>query len=237
MDKKKKIDLGSFNDLATSLPTACAKMEAREAFLMERLSERAEVREAVVEEVEKAMKKMERFFKEKRDEDQRPTFAEVAKPKVAFPHLRVQNRLRENVVVVYPLGGLKEGPRDASVETKKRLVELIKPREDNLQVRNMRPVGKGGVLVEAASSSEAGKFFESQALKNSGFVVSRPKVVLPKVMIYDVPNDISEDEVRHCLESQNPTLRPPTQTIQAGLKLVKRMPVRDRKVEHWVLEC
>lgn len=71
VDKKKKIDLGSFNDLATSLATACAKMEAREAFLMERLSERAEVREAVVEEVEKAMKKMERFFKEKRDEDQR----------------------------------------------------------------------------------------------------------------------------------------------------------------------
>lgn len=109
-----------------------------------------------------------------------------------------------------------------------RLVELIKPREDNLQVRNMRPVGKGGVLVEAASSSEAGKFFESQALKNSGFVVSRPKVVLPKVMIYDVPNDISEDEVRHCLESQNPTQRPPAQTIQTGLKLVKRMTVRDR---------
>lgn len=99
VEKKKKIDLGCFHELASSLTTACAKMEAREAFLMGRLSERAEVREAVVEEVEKAMRKMERLFKEKRDVDQRPTFAEVAKPKVAFPHLRVQTRSRENVVV------------------------------------------------------------------------------------------------------------------------------------------
>lgn len=204
---------------------------------MGRLSERAEVKEAVVEEVEKAMKKMEGLFERKRDEGQRPSFAEAAKPKVAFPHLRVNTRSRECVVVVYPPGGPKDGPRDASVEFKKRLMELIKPREDNLQVRNMRPIEKGGVLVKAASSSEAGKFFESQALKNSGFVVSRPKVVLPKVMIYDVPNDISEDEVRNCLESQNPTSRPPVETIKAGLRLVKRIPVRDRKVEHWVLEC
>lgn len=43
-------------------------------------------------------------------------------------------------------------------------------------------------------SQAAGKIFDNQALKDGGFQVSRPKVVLPKVMIYDVPNDISEDE-------------------------------------------
>lgn len=128
-------------------------------------------------------------------------------------------------------------PRDASVETKKRIVELIKPREVSLQVRSIRPISKGGVLVEAASSQAAGKIFENQAMKDGGFQVARPKVALPKVMIYDVPSDISEDEVRNCLRSQNPILRPSDETIQAGLRLVKRMPVRDRSVEHWVLEC
>lgn len=98
-------------------------------------------------------------------------------------------------------------------------------------------MSKGGVLVEAASSQAAGKIFDNEALKDSGFQVSRPKVVLPKVMIYDVPNDISEDEVRNCLKGQNPKLQPSDETIQAGLRLVKRMPVRDRSVEHWVLEC
>lgn len=74
--------------------------------------------------------------------------------------------------------------------------------------------------------------FDNQVLKDGGFQVSRPKVVLPKVMIYAVPNHISEDEVRNCLRSQNPPLRPRDETILAGLRLVKRMPVRDRSVEH-----
>lgn len=51
-------------------------------------------------------------------EEQRATFAEVAKPKVAFPNIRAQPRSRQNVLVVYPPGEPKEGPRDASVETK-----------------------------------------------------------------------------------------------------------------------
>lgn len=48
-------------------------------------------------------------------------------------------------------------------------------------------VSRGGVLVEAASGGAAGKIIDNQALWDSGFTVARPKVVLPKVMIYDVP--------------------------------------------------
>lgn len=146
------------------------------------------------------MLRIETNIEERRPREARqPTFAEVAKPKVIFPYLNVKARPRENVVVVYPPGGPKEGPRDASVETKSRLIQLIKPREDNLQVRSVRMVSRGGVLVEAASGGAAGRIMENQALKESGFTVERPKVVLPKVMIYDVPIDISEEEVRSCL--------------------------------------
>lgn len=141
------------------------------------------------------------------------------------------------MVVVYPPGGPKEGPRDTSVETNTRLIQLIKPREDNLRVRSVRMVSRGGVLVEAASGVAAGRIMENQALRESGFTVERPKVVLPKVMIYDVPNDISEDEVRNCLIKQNPHNRPEEDAAKKGMKLVKKIAVRDRKVEHWVLEC
>lgn len=154
-----------------------------------------------------------------------------------FPNLNVRARPRENVVVVYPTGGPKEGPRDTSVETKSRMLQLIKPREDKLQVRSVRMVSRGGVLVEAASGGAAGRIMENQALKEGGFTVERPKVVLPKVMIYDIPNDISEDEVKSCLVKQNPHRRPEEDTAQKGMKVIKKMAVRDRKVEHWVLEC
>lgn len=65
----------------------------------------------------------------------------------------------------------------------------------------MRPISKGGVLVEAASGQAAGMFVENQALKDSGFMVSRPEVVLPKVMNCYVMNNISDDKVRNSLMS------------------------------------
>lgn len=122
--------------------------------------------------------------------------------------MNVRARPRENVVVVYPPGGPKEGPRDTTVETRSRLVQLIKSKEDNLQVRSLRMVSRGGTLDEAASGIDAGRLMENQALRESGFTVERPKTVRPKVMIYDVPNDISEDDVWSCLITQNPHRRP-----------------------------
>lgn len=151
IEKKKKIDLGAYAELSGAIEKASTRMEAREAFLVVRLAERSEIRDVVAEEVQRAMLRIETTIEERRPRKGRqPTFAEVAKPKVVFPNPNVQTRSRENVVVVYPPGGPKEGPRVASVETKNRLIQLIKPREDNLQVRSIRMVSRGGVLVEAA---------------------------------------------------------------------------------------
>lgn len=87
----------------------------------------------VSDEVQRAMERIESNIEERHPREVRqPTFAEVARPRIAFPNLNVRARPRENVVLVYPPGGPKEGPRDASVETKSRLVQLIKPREGNL---------------------------------------------------------------------------------------------------------
>lgn len=88
------------------------------------------MRNIVADKVGSTMERLEGMFERERFvEEQRATFSEVAKPKVAFPNIRAQPRSRQNVLVVYPPGGPKEGPRDASVEMKKRIVELIKPRE------------------------------------------------------------------------------------------------------------
>lgn len=238
IEKKKRVDLVAFGELSQVIERACMRMEAREAYLMGRLAERTEMKDAVVEEVQRVMERFEAGFEERLSTGIRqPTFAEIAKPRVAFPNLNVRARPRENVVVVYPPGGPKEGPRDASVETKSRLVQLIKPKEDNLQVRSMRMVGRGGVLVEAASGGDAGRLIENRALRESGFTVERPKTVLPKIMIYDVPNDISEEDAKECIVAQNLNKRPEVDAVQRGFKIVKKMAVKDRKVEHWVVEC
>lgn len=238
IEKKRRIDLAAFLELSLSIEGACTRMEAREAYLMGRLEERSELREVVADEVKRVMERIETNIEERRPREARqPSFAEVARPREAFPGLNVRPRPKENLVVVYPPGGPKEGSRDASVETKNRLVQLIRPKDDNLQVRGIRMVGRGGVLVEAASGGDAGRIMDHQALKDGGFTVERPRTVLPKIMVYDVPNEITEDEVKTCIITQNPSLRPEADAALKGMKVVKKMAVRDRKAEHWVLEC
>lgn len=136
-EKKKKIDLATFAELAQRIELACTRIEAREAFAMGRQV----------------------IFRE----DERRA----------------------------------SGTLDASMETKKRMIELIKPKEELLQVRSVRMISKGGVL-------EAGKLMERKALKDGGWAV------LPK--FHAVPTDISEVEVLY------PTLRPSNEISPTGVE-------------------
>lgn len=111
IEKKKRIDLAAFVELSHVVERACMRMEAREAYLMGRLAERTEIKDAVAEEVQRVMERIEANIEERHPTEMRqPTFTEIAKPRVAFPNLNVRARPRENVVVVYPPGGPKEGP-------------------------------------------------------------------------------------------------------------------------------
>lgn len=115
--RKRKIDLAAFVEVSLAIERACTKMEAREAFLVGRLAERSEIRDVVADEVQREMQRIESNIEERRPREVRqPTFKEVEKPKVSFPNLNVRARPRENVVLVYPPGGPKEGPRDTSVD-------------------------------------------------------------------------------------------------------------------------
>lgn len=58
---------------------------------MGRLGERSEIKDAVADEVQRAMERIEAKIEERHPKEVRqPTFAEVAKPRIAFPNLNVR---------------------------------------------------------------------------------------------------------------------------------------------------
>lgn len=60
--------------------------------------QRAEIKNVVADEMGRAMERLEGMFERGRFvEEQRSTFAEGAKPKVAFPNIRTQPRSRQNM--------------------------------------------------------------------------------------------------------------------------------------------
>lgn len=125
------------------------------------------------------------------------SYKDVAKiPKVGKKP--VEKRDPERVVLVYPVD---EQQTDAE-KTKKLIKETLAPKEDRIQIRSVRKVTKGGVVVDAGNKSGALKIKEI-ARRVPTLRVTEPKKPNPRVLIYDVDRNLEEEEIKECIYKQN----------------------------------
>lgn len=165
---------------------------------------------------------------------QRPgplSYREVAKiPKVG--RKAVEQRDPERVVLFYPTD---ENQTDAE-QTKKLLKETLAPREEKLQIRSVRKVTKGGVVVEAGNKSGAIKIKEI-ARRVPSLKITEPKKLNPRVLIYDVDRDMEEDDVIRCIYQQNLEDHGVTMNeMNKGFRICYRTGRRDNDVVNLVVE-
>lgn len=123
-----------------------------------------------------------------------------------------------------------------SDETKKKVTQLVDPKEEFIRVRNLRKVRNGGVMVETTDKFGADRIRENVKLRESGLKTLTPKGNRPKIMIYDVPEGELE-EVCNGIWQQNPTNRVDERELKDGFKLIKEIAGRQRGKRHWVVEC
>lgn len=105
-----------------------------------------------------------------------------------------------NVVVVRPKDNSKYGNSD---ETKKAIVSLISPQEENLQIKNLRRIQGSGVIIETAKKSSIDILMKNDKLKNAGLVVDTPVKKSPKVIIFGAPRKENDDETLQAIIEQN----------------------------------
>lgn len=87
-----------------------------------------------------------------------------------------------------------------SEELKDELMKSVHPRKDRIRICRMSRIRNGGIALELETEAEA------NIVKNrvANFAkVQEPKKRLPKLIIYNVPNEYKEQEVIHDLVSQN----------------------------------
>lgn len=101
----------------------------------------------------------------------------------------IQAKDPENVILVYP----KNEEKADSEETKKIVKKVLAPKTTEIQVRGMRKIQKGGVAMETGNKTAAQKIRQMTAT-NESIKCTRPKRALPKLLIYDVEQDMTEDE-------------------------------------------
>ena len=89
-----------------------------------------------------------------------------------------------------------------TAEVKQRLHESVCPEVD-VCVRSIRPVRGGGVVIETASDRDRKRLTGSSTFHEVGLRAAEPKRIDPRIVIYDVPCAITDDELLGSLHSKN----------------------------------
>ncbi|CAL7932962.1 unnamed protein product [Xylocopa violacea] len=90
-----------------------------------------------------------------------------------------------------------------SEETKRAVIKLISPKEENLQVKNVRRVQGNAVIVETARSSNVQTLIKNEKLKTAGLLVDVPTKKSPRVIIYGAPRIEDDKEILQAIFEQN----------------------------------
>lgn len=169
-----------------------------------------------------------------------PSFAEVAAGgTVLEPRIPSVSRVNKKpepgpkLVFIRP----KSGDKGDSEAAKREVIKALRPVEDKLKIRNIRKTREGGLVVEAGDDRTWGKLLENPDLRRT-FEVGRPQKRQPRLMIYDVPRDISEAEGLKAIYEQNMADNSGVswEEFSKSTKVIFKNGQRDREVVHWVIE-
>lgn len=132
------------------------------------------------------------------------------------------------VLLCYP----KEGSQNqTSEETKSVLQAKVKPTAQGLRINRLTKIRNGGVVVEV--SEKQAKELNKQI---GGILETRdPMAKMPKIKLFDVPNDTAEREVRETIRKQNFDCSTKAD-FDKDFKVIYKLGDRSQESVHWIVE-
>ncbi|GBO30576.1 hypothetical protein AVEN_113931-1, partial [Araneus ventricosus] len=162
-----------------------------------------------------------------------PSYAQIVSASVVPPS-NIRDRSISKVkkshnIMVYPK---TEGV--TSDQTRKRIQSKITPSSINVKVNSVRNIGKGGIIINAPSSDDIDKLLvelqQMEEIKDE-FQAFKPKLKDPSIIIYNVTEDLSNEDFLESLKSQNIELSEATLTVRTSFRS------RCGKYGHIALKC
>ena len=163
----------------------------------------------------------------------RQSYASVAQ-KLVLPKTKAKEatiRTPQKVLFVRAKDELKLASADA---TKAELMKTFNPQKEKVQIKNIRKT-KLGLVVETATEEDLQKL-EKNASISSKFVLERPQKRRPRVIIYDVPRDVKEEELSMAVFEQNNALASSASDLAVNFKPKFRTGKKDSETTNWVVE-
>lgn len=156
-------------------------------------------------------------------------FSEVARgPTRARSRSRTPKRKAEHVILVYP----KDKKQEAT-QTKKMVTKSVCPTKMQAQIKSMRMIRNGGVRIACdgeADLEKVRKSIEESDQVQEKLEIQVPKLRNPKVVLYNIPQRMTKDEVKEALAGQNAIF------TDEEFEILFPMKSKVKDSNHWVVE-
>lgn len=157
-----------------------------------------------------------------------PNYAGAVKAGTSTVSLKTQ----EKTLIVYPKETTGTDKEESS-KTRTRLMEVVKPRQLGLKINNVREVRKGGIAISLPKDSTLTT--QELSTKMAGaYTVQEPGRKQPRMLIFDVSSDMTEEDVVGCIYAQNMTGRMTEAEFRQGFGLAFRTGPRGKALVNWV---
>lgn len=130
-----------------------------------------------------------------------------------------------------------QGTEIQTSENLKKVIKKTISNENSLKVKKAINVNGGGVLLVIDSSVDKKKFFNDSLLQNAEFEVSEPHKIKPKLVIYNVPAELSQEEVVSEVFNRNFQDYISFEQFKNSFKPIFKIGPKDKKQVNWVVEC
>lgn len=131
---------------------------------------------------------------------------------------------------------VKGSEKESSQQTEKILRAAVNP-GSGLQVKKIMHARGGGLMLKVSSSSKVEALTNSEELKNKGIKVEERTGRNPRMMVYDIPQDKTEQDIFKAIYKQNGVDSIMTQQeFCAAIKLCFKAGPKNGEASHWVIE-
>lgn len=144
----------------------------------------------------------------KREMEKRPsTYGDIVKSTSAKTPLITdvprRARLMTQAIIIKPP---ESRSSENSEETTKAVQKLVNPKTEKLNVKGVKLRREGGLIIETATAEDAQKIIENEKLKNEGYQVTKVGANNSKIIIFDCPIGLNEEELTGEIHDRNKEL-------------------------------
>ncbi|XP_023235504.1 uncharacterized protein LOC111634902 [Centruroides sculpturatus] len=127
--------------------------------------------------------------------------------------------------------------KEDAEEIKKRIKQQLNPKVLKVGITKVRKIRNQSVLIEVERKGSEKQLIE-EINKITNLTAREPKKILPKIAIYNVPKDLTKEEITEAIFQQNTRIADQYTSMEEFKKdiLIKYKWGRKPDVNHWVCE-